>query len=57
MIKGIIKLVIVALFANADPANPLNNRCPDLVENQGHYYGWNLSAKEKAALVEFLKTR
>jgi mono/diheme cytochrome c family protein len=47
----------VALFANADPANPLNNRCPDLVENEGHYYGWALSDKDKAALVEFLKTR
>jgi mono/diheme cytochrome c family protein len=47
----------VALFANADPTNPLINRCPDLLENQGHYYGWDLSAKDKAALVEFLKTR
>jgi hypothetical protein len=47
----------VALFANADPTNPLNNRCPDLIENEGHYFGWDLSDKEKAALVEFLKTR
>lgn len=47
----------VALFANADPGNPLHNRCPDLVENEGHNFGWNLSANEKAALVEFLKTR
>ena len=47
----------VALFANADPANPLNNRCPDLVENEGHYYGALLSDHEKAALVEFLKTK
>ena len=29
----------VALFANLDPANPLHNLCPDLAENQGHYYG------------------
>jgi len=47
----------VALFANADPTNPLNNHCPDLVENEGHIYGWNLSPLEKSALVEFLKTR
>ena len=47
----------VALFANADPANPLNNRCPDLVENQGHYYGALLSDHDKQALIEFLKTK
>jgi hypothetical protein len=47
----------VALFANADPANPLNNRCPDLVENQGHYYGALLSDHDKRDLIEFLKTK
>jgi hypothetical protein len=47
----------VALFANANPANPLDNHCPDLVENEGHYYGALLSDKDKAALVEFLKTK
>jgi len=47
----------VALFANANPANPLENRCPDLVENQGHYYGALLSDHDKAALVEYLKTK
>ena len=33
----------VAAFANADPTNPLNNQCPDLIENEGHYYGALLS--------------
>lgn len=47
----------VALFANLNPANPLDNLCPDLVENQGHYYGWALSAKDKRALTEYLKTK
>ncbi len=46
----------VALFANLDPAT-LTNRCPDLVENQGHYFGWELSAKDKEAVTEYLKTK
>jgi mono/diheme cytochrome c family protein len=47
----------VALFANLDPANPLHNRCPDLLENQGHYFGWDLSARDKRSLTEYLKTQ
>jgi hypothetical protein len=47
----------VALFANLDPTNPLNNLCPDLVENQGHTFGWWLSPDDKYALTEWLKTR
>jgi hypothetical protein len=46
----------VALFANVNPATG-QNLCPDLVENQGHYYGALLSDNDKAALVEFLKTK
>ena len=30
--------------------------CPDLVENKGHSYGSELSADDKRALIEFLKT-
>lgn len=47
----------VAAFANLDPANPLNNLCPDLVENGGHRFGAWLSPADKYALKEFLKTR
>lgn len=47
----------VALFANLDPANPLQNRCPDLFENQGHYFGAFLSSADKRALIEYLKTK
>ena len=47
----------VALFANLNPANPLDNLCPDLVENEGHYYGWALSASDKLAITEYLKTK
>jgi hypothetical protein len=46
----------VALFANLDPKNPLHNLCPDLIENGGHLYGATLSASDKYALREFLKT-
>ena len=47
----------VNLFANLDPANPLVNLCPDLIENEGHYFGALLSPADKHALIEFLKTR
>ncbi len=47
----------VATFANLDPAKPLNNLCPDLVENEGHRFGEWLSAADKYALKEFLKTQ
>jgi mono/diheme cytochrome c family protein len=46
----------VALFANLNPATG-ENLCPDLVENQGHYYGWYLPPSDKRALTEFLKTQ
>jgi mono/diheme cytochrome c family protein len=47
----------VALFANLNPKNPLQNLCPDVVENQGHYYGAWLSNDDKYALTEYLKTK
>jgi mono/diheme cytochrome c family protein len=47
----------VAAFANLNPANPLQNLCPDFPENQGHYYGMLLSPSDKYALKEWLKTK
>jgi hypothetical protein len=32
------------------------NKCPDLVEDRGHYYGTTLPDGDKRALIEFLKT-
>ncbi len=46
----------VAAFANLNPANPLQNLCPDFIENEGHYYGALLSGSDKYALREYLKT-
>jgi mono/diheme cytochrome c family protein len=31
------------------------NTCPDFVEDRGHYYGANLTDKEKRALIAFMK--
>jgi hypothetical protein len=47
----------VAAFASLNPRNPSQNLCPDFAENQGHTFGSTLSAAEKYALKEFLKTR
>ncbi len=46
----------VALYANLNPATG-QNRCPDIFENQGHYFGSALSTKDKTALTEYLKTK
>jgi hypothetical protein len=32
------------------------SKCPDLVEDKGHYYGTELGDADKRALIEFLKT-
>jgi hypothetical protein len=32
------------------------SKCPDLVEDRGHYYGSDLPDADKLALIEFLKT-
>lgn len=32
------------------------NKCPDFIEDKGHYYGTELSDDDKRALIEFLKT-
>jgi cytochrome c5 len=46
----------IALFASRNPRDPAANLCPELVENQGHYFGWALPPAEKRALIEYLKT-
>ena len=33
------------------------NQVPDLVEDNGHYFGTDLSDADKLALIEFLKTQ
>jgi hypothetical protein len=32
------------------------NKCPDFVEDKGHYFGADLPDTDKRALIEYLKT-
>ena len=32
------------------------NKCPDFIEDKGHYFGTDLTDGDKHALIEFLKT-
>jgi len=32
------------------------NKCPDFIEDKGHYFGTDLPDSDKRALIEFLKT-
>ena len=51
-------------LAGVTPDNPvvanalltLFNQCPDLVEDEGHYFGTELSDSDKSALIEYIKT-
>ena len=59
--QGPIKLPVakgtpLEYFTSSDPHRPLFMKCDDLVENKGHQFGVNLSADDKLALREFLKT-
>jgi len=32
------------------------SKCPDFIEDKGHYFGSDLADADKHALIEFLKT-
>ena len=32
------------------------NKCPDFIEDKGHYFGTDLPDSDKRALIEYLKT-
>ena len=32
------------------------NKCPDFIEDRGHYFGTELADADKNALIEYLKT-
>ena len=32
------------------------NKCPDFIEDEGHYFGTDLPDDDKRALIEYLKT-
>ncbi len=45
-----------AELAKAVPELLAANKCPDFVEDKGHYYGTQLPDDDKRALIEYLKT-
>jgi hypothetical protein len=44
------------VFANLVPDLIKENKCPDFIEDKGHYFGTDLTDTDKRALIEFLKT-
>ena len=46
----------VAELSKAVPALLAANKCPDFIEDEGHYFGSDLADADKRALIEFLKT-
>ena len=44
------------VFANLVPDLTKANKCPDFIEDKGHYFGTDLTDNDKRALIEFLKT-
>ncbi len=44
------------VFAHLSPKLIKANKCPDFIEDKGHYFGTNLSDSDKRALIEYLKT-
>jgi cytochrome c5 len=45
-----------AELAKAVPELLAANKCPDFIEDEGHYFGTDLPDEDKRALIEFLKT-
>ena len=45
-----------AELAKAVPELLAANKCPDFVEDKGHYFGTDLPDSDKRALIEYLKT-
>jgi hypothetical protein len=45
-----------AEFTKLIPELLAANKCPDFVEDKGHYFGTDLSDNDKRALIEYLKT-
>jgi hypothetical protein len=45
-----------AELAKAVPELLAANKCPDFIEDKGHYFGTDLADADKHALIEFLKT-
>jgi len=44
------------VFASLVPDLVRANKCPDFIEDKGHYFGTDLPDTDKRALIEYLKT-
>ena len=44
------------VFANLVPDLIKANKCPDFIEDKGHYFGTQMPDADKRALIEYLKT-
>jgi hypothetical protein len=44
------------VFTNLVPDLIKANKCPDFIEDKGHYFGTDVTDDDKRALIEFLKT-
>ena len=58
--QGLLKIPVkkgtpVANIASVNPHSPLFMGCGDIVENNGHQFGVDLSKEDKYAFREFLK--
>jgi hypothetical protein len=62
--EAIIKINVAKLSSDAATAELIKtvpdllaaNKCPDFIEDEGHYFGTDLTDADKRALIEFLKT-
>ena len=62
--KALVKIHALNLSPEASTAELVKlvpellaaNKCPDFIEDKGHYFGDTLPDEDKLALIEFLKT-
>jgi hypothetical protein len=64
IVKALVKIHTMNLspeeatteLAKSVPELLAANKCPDFVEDKGHYFGTDLPDSDKRALIEYLKT-
>jgi cytochrome c5 len=64
IVKALVKIHAMNLssqdataeLAKAVPELVAANKCPDFIEDKGHYFGTDLPDSDKRALIEYLKT-
>jgi hypothetical protein len=54
--RGLSREQAAAEFNQLIPDLIAANKCPDFIEDKGHYFGTDLPDSDKRALIEYLKT-